>query len=1292
MLKLIRKFSKSESSDNIENSPQFQKNASTGPTLNSKSIFAQPIKILLERHQNKNSELNYQHGNTKNIPLSLKLFVREIEKEETGEVDFSHIERADIPVIWNLMKSFLREIPEGIVPKIYFHSLIDAGESIENLKKAIKGIEQPYLDNLIFVLLFLIRVSKKSESNKMNINNLAIVFSQNIFRLPSEDFTSVGGSSDRYLVESTQITRLLQIFLENFWDLFQEFISGSEQLKNFYQVADELKTTSDTKKHSMLTGTSVHSRASTMESSFWTSVISTPELLSQPSPTPSQNVLINSMVHTAVSKVLFDDPEGVSENGNLDISRLSSGSEDEESEITSKFNENICDSEKSTTLPNRIMVSPTKSNFSDFSSDISLSPTSTAPTVGNIRGTHQSVLDELKSALKRRRSPSLESTVKEKEEFEGNHNTKIKTTEESPESECVIEKNINSVHRVDDQLNVKLSRVENEKAEVKLTENNLVDSKDSENDKILGSLSNNDNVHHPQLVSLTKNRPKRPGNQNSKVKVLKINTNTKENPIQSYNTIENFKLIQKTALSPTTLNASTLHFDPSSPIDKPTQFESDTHYTQNLNSPSVATDKQLSSIENLNAANFNSTNSSKLASSPKTGATLQNNMNTVNNVSTLQSSPTSSVLPSKTKIPKLKKRLSGTSTSSGNDEEPIITLKESAGSHSIYQSSRIPTSQQKKNTSFSNHEAYQGGNVFEKETAIVNESFIKVYNIADKADTFPRAKNHKLNLQTSFQQTNEKLVNIETRVKKTYGKAAQNSNDLLTPVTPITPFKKIPNSSNSLVDEQPASSATEIIMKKKSHNMKNNSDAVTPGKNDKQMLKQGDMMQNDNLIAGNENEEEEILKDGAESLIKFSSAKSPTSKKAVVLTTTTNIPNSELYILKTSSPGLNTPIASSISNKNQASRRKVSLASSDSTVDEGVKDKIARSFDKTSPTSNSSSKKNYNSPVSPKMGEKIKVQHVSETSKTSKNVGTNINSLKLSIPEVSLNNVSEGDLDEIKQKCKILYEKIKSARSKVEIEGEIVYDDRQQSANVAASSLPPPSPADISPLTPALLVKKVSIKSKIEKDTKKEADENSIQNINSSSLTPCQLSLRKLKRLKILDDREKFRNVEDLSFKDLFEESDRLKKELTKLKEIYTAESPITGEKPKIHAPKAEKEILRLLHQRFNSINQLKQHKQHDEAASATNTNFTEDFSENSVVSENVMATLEEKELIKKKLKNMKVEKKKVQRSLTTFQDNFIKKNGRPVQTLEDREPIKEEYRLYKDIKMEISELERQLL
>ncbi|KAJ3287297.1 Protein fam13c [Borealophlyctis nickersoniae] len=136
--------------------------------------------------------------------------VRELreEIERTGDVDFSEVAASDIPAVATLMKQWIRDLKDGIVPTQYVPAFLEAG------------------------------VSSRVTKNKMTASNLAIIFAPNIFKCPSatavEGFGGVlnaGSNVGReFIEESYKIAGTMVCLMDRYEDIFDMTPLGSQDV------------------------------------------------------------------------------------------------------------------------------------------------------------------------------------------------------------------------------------------------------------------------------------------------------------------------------------------------------------------------------------------------------------------------------------------------------------------------------------------------------------------------------------------------------------------------------------------------------------------------------------------------------------------------------------------------------------------------------------------------------------------------------------------------------------------------------------------------------------------------------------------------------------------------------------------------------------------------------------------------------------------------------------------------------------------------------------------------------
>uniref|UniRef100_A0A3B5MNK4 Rho-GAP domain-containing protein n=1 Tax=Xiphophorus couchianus TaxID=32473 RepID=A0A3B5MNK4_9TELE len=111
--------------------------------------------------------------------------------------------RTDVHTVASLLKLYLRQLPEPLVPYSHYQDFLLCGQKLlsdrsvglEELKNLLH--ELPVANfNLLNFICFLNEVQSCSSSNKMNVQNLATVFGPNILRAKAEDPQSIMGQED----------------------------------------------------------------------------------------------------------------------------------------------------------------------------------------------------------------------------------------------------------------------------------------------------------------------------------------------------------------------------------------------------------------------------------------------------------------------------------------------------------------------------------------------------------------------------------------------------------------------------------------------------------------------------------------------------------------------------------------------------------------------------------------------------------------------------------------------------------------------------------------------------------------------------------------------------------------------------------------------------------------------------------------------------------------------------------------------------------------------------------------
>uniref|UniRef100_F7CAW1 Rho-GAP domain-containing protein n=1 Tax=Xenopus tropicalis TaxID=8364 RepID=F7CAW1_XENTR len=85
----------------------------------------------------------------------------------------------DIDAIASLLKVFLKELPEGVVPEPSHPSFIGAYRDVARFRRI---LPRAHRNVLLYLCFFLIQVASFSDINNMTLENLSVVFGPSFFR------------------------------------------------------------------------------------------------------------------------------------------------------------------------------------------------------------------------------------------------------------------------------------------------------------------------------------------------------------------------------------------------------------------------------------------------------------------------------------------------------------------------------------------------------------------------------------------------------------------------------------------------------------------------------------------------------------------------------------------------------------------------------------------------------------------------------------------------------------------------------------------------------------------------------------------------------------------------------------------------------------------------------------------------------------------------------------------------------------------------------------------------------
>lgn len=125
--------------------------------------------------------------------------------DKGGKLDSSH----HVIDVANILKSFLRELPEPLIPHKYHDTFLRCMLLKEKRDEAViltcLLLPKDHLNTLAFFMAFLRNVASYADSNKMTISNLAIIIAPSVMPVDSQKITSQGNKIVSDHVEICQI-------------------------------------------------------------------------------------------------------------------------------------------------------------------------------------------------------------------------------------------------------------------------------------------------------------------------------------------------------------------------------------------------------------------------------------------------------------------------------------------------------------------------------------------------------------------------------------------------------------------------------------------------------------------------------------------------------------------------------------------------------------------------------------------------------------------------------------------------------------------------------------------------------------------------------------------------------------------------------------------------------------------------------------------------------------------------------------------------------------------------------
>jgi len=194
------------------------------------------VKIIQRLEKDIDVEGIFRHsGNNTRIIELRRLF------EDEQEID---LEQENTHTLCGVLKSFFRELAEPLLSYYLYDKFLMAAD-IQNyeiqmgyIRSLIAHLPVSYQNLFDYLIQFLLRIVSKQNENRMNTQNISIVFGPNLLRSPPKSDDTISSTLHAYKVISeeeltelrntTRVQGILDIILNNYEEIFKKEINDKK--------------------------------------------------------------------------------------------------------------------------------------------------------------------------------------------------------------------------------------------------------------------------------------------------------------------------------------------------------------------------------------------------------------------------------------------------------------------------------------------------------------------------------------------------------------------------------------------------------------------------------------------------------------------------------------------------------------------------------------------------------------------------------------------------------------------------------------------------------------------------------------------------------------------------------------------------------------------------------------------------------------------------------------------------------------------------------------------------------